>query len=125
MTEINAKALDAASRTFRRMHNSVCYPSASEGEANWAATEILSAYLAALDATPSNSPLEDTRLLRERVRELSAALEPFAKIDCVTGDGNAFDDWPADRVVFSIGSERVVTVGDLRRARSVRAQGDE
>ena len=63
MKSLDPKALEAASRAFRRMHNSVCYPSASENEANWAASEIVSAYLAALDANtnPASSDLSSLR----------------------------------------------------------------
>jgi len=46
------------------MHNSVCYPSASESEANWAASEIVSAYLAAIEAN-TKSPDPDLSSLRK------------------------------------------------------------
>lgn len=60
---------------------------------------------------------KDTRLLRERVRELSAALEPFA----------ALADYLALHAPDALDSDEIggIHAGDLRRARSVLAQGVE
>jgi hypothetical protein len=66
---------------------------------------------------------EITRL-RARVGELEEALEPLAAMICPIRDsenqiiGHAFDLWGNDRVVFDVGKDRKITVGDLRRARS-------
>jgi len=53
---------------------------------------------------------------------LLEALGPLARIDCLIDEnapnrGYAFDAWLDGQVVFGIGKERVITAGDLRRAR--------
>lgn len=65
--------------------------------------------------------VEATRQRDEALAALKAsedALKPFAAIDSRLGGRHAFDEWVAGSVVFGIGSDRVITVGDLRRARS-------
>ncbi|MGX1786893.1 hypothetical protein ACWIGM_09165 [Bosea sp. NPDC055332] len=45
MADVVESGIDAAAEAFKRMHGNVCYPSASDGEAKWAAEEIVKAYL--------------------------------------------------------------------------------
>ena|SRR6185312_14449257 len=62
---------------------------------------------------------------------LRRALGPLARIDCLIDEndpsrGYAFDAWLDGQVVFGIGKERVITAGDLRRARAaLNGNGDQ
>lgn len=48
-TPTRDEAVEAVAAAFKRMHSDTCYPSASDGEAKWAAEEIIKAYKAAVD----------------------------------------------------------------------------
>lgn len=48
-TPTRDEAVEAVATAFKRMHSDTCYPSASDGEAKWAAEEIIKAYKAAVD----------------------------------------------------------------------------
>jgi len=59
----------------------------------------------------------------ELVQELVEALMPFVKMDeALNETAYAFDTWHADAVVFSIGSQKTISVGNLRVARDALAK---
>lgn len=69
----------------------------------------------------------DTALSALRVAR--EAMEPLAAVICRVDDkdeskGYAFDRYPDDQHVFAVGKDRVITAGDLRRARAALAQID-
>lgn len=55
---ISQEAKDAVAAAFQRMHRDVCYPHASDGEAAWAATEIIAAYLSASPSPPPSAGVD-------------------------------------------------------------------
>ena len=62
-------------------------------------------------------------VLRAENARLREALKPLSRIDCLIdeadpGRGYAFDRWQDNQVVFGIGGDRVISAGDLRRARA-------
>lgn len=84
-------ARDVIAAEFGRMHQSVCYPTASDGEKEWAGDSILSALTAAgwTLAPPGSRVVPEGGVDRETVLKCIALIEQSWK-PVGAGDGQTF-----------------------------------